>query len=68
MGCREKLCVSLRLGASALKKCKGEQILTQSRKVAECRGVGLNMHENGISKIVLETSIAAVPKKGGNGL
>ena len=68
MGCREKLCVSPRLGASALKKCKGEQILTQSRNGAEYRREGLDMHENGISKIVLETSIAAVPQKGGNGL
>jgi hypothetical protein len=56
-----------RLGASALKKCKGEQILTQRRKVAECRGEGLGMHENEISKIILDAATAIVLKKGGKG-
>ena len=43
------------------------EVLTQSRKVAECRREGLGMHENEISKIILDAATAIVPNKGGKG-
>jgi hypothetical protein len=46
---------------------RGEQILTQSRNGAECRREGLGMHENEISKIILDAATAIVLKKGGKG-
>ena len=46
---------------------RGVEVLTQSRKVAEFRRVGMDTHENEIGKIILDAATAIVPNKGGKG-
>ena len=61
---------SLRISASwrlCVEEMPGMEVLTQSRKGAECRREGLGMHENEISKIILDAATAIVPNKGGKG-